>query len=63
VEEQPDRAAHVIGCVLHHSAATAAVKEDARIVLNSLAVGYRAVVEALSDNAPLAEIVALILDV
>jgi hypothetical protein len=32
-------------------------------VLERLTVDYRAVVEAQPDNAPLAEIVALILDV
>ena len=59
---QPDRAARVIGCVLHHSAATAAVKEDAHVVLARLGAGYVDSAETQPENMPLAAIVALLAD-
>jgi DNA-binding SARP family transcriptional activator/predicted ATPase len=59
-ESQFDRAARVIGRLLHHSAATAAVKEDARAVLARLEGNCAAIVEAQPENTPVAEIIALI---
>lgn len=55
-----DRAAQVIGRVLQHSAATAAVKEDARNVLNRLGATYAATAATQPENAAITAIVALI---
>jgi len=59
-ENQFDRAAQVIGRVLQHSAATAAVKEDAHSVLNRLGAHSAAIAETPPENAAITEIVALI---
>jgi predicted ATPase len=59
-EGQPDRAAQVIGCVLHHSAATAAVQEDIRSVLARLDGNGTAIADAQPENISVAELVALI---
>ena len=59
-EGQTDRAAQVIGCLLHHSAATAAVTDDARMVLAKLAADCAALADAQPHNTPVAEIVAII---
>jgi len=59
-EGQFDRAARVIGCLLHHSAATAAVTDDARTVLAKLAADCAALADVQPPNMPVAEIVAII---
>jgi hypothetical protein len=46
---------HAIGGVLHHSAATAAVKEDVRTVPGRLEAGCAAIANAQPENAPVAE--------
>lgn len=59
-EGQLDRAVTAIGRILRHSAATAAVKDDARSVLNRLAADCVVIADAQPENAPVAEIVGLI---
>lgn len=59
-EGQLDRAAMVIGRILRHSAATAAVKDDARTALAKLDADCVALADVQPENAPVVEIVTVI---
>ncbi|MBP7688120.1 MAG: tetratricopeptide repeat protein [Thermoflexales bacterium] len=61
-EGRPDRAAHVIGRVLQHSAATAAVKADARTVLTRLEAEVADSAQTPAPLSDVSEIAALILN-
>ncbi|MBI5566951.1 MAG: tetratricopeptide repeat protein, partial [Chloroflexi bacterium] len=61
-EGQLDRAATAIGRILRHSAATAAVMDDARTVLAKLAADCATLAGTQPSNTPVAEIVAVLTD-
>ncbi|HZY40459.1 MAG TPA: tetratricopeptide repeat protein, partial [Anaerolineae bacterium] len=55
-----DRAAQVVGRVLHHSAATVAVKDDARTVLGKLNADCVVIANAQPENVTMIDVVAMI---
>ena len=52
-----ERAARLIGCVLHHSAMTASVKNDAQAELGKLGAEYKIIAESQPENATIPKMI------